>query len=197
MKKKEWREKISDLKASISEKEWQEGSRAIHKRLFANRLWEQSKHITLYHSVQKEIDTLSIIKRGWEVGKNIYLPKCDPKEKKLIFYKVESFDQLEVVYYGIPEPIPSLCRELNLGELELVIVPGLVFDEHGYRIGYGGGYYDRFLSTLSGKVKADTLSLAFPFQVSKQEELPRESFDIPVDTIVTSQETISCIDYRV
>jgi 5-formyltetrahydrofolate cyclo-ligase len=192
--KKEWREKISALKSNLSEQEWREKSQDIHKLLFTQSLWHHSKHIALYHSVEKEVDTIAIIQRGWELGKCIYLPKCNAKEKQLIFYHVESLDQLEGVYYGIPEPVPARCQKLRPEELELVIVPGLAFDQRGYRIGYGGGFYDRFLSNISSQV--NTLSLAFSFQVLQKEELPNDSFDIPVGTIVTDQETISCLDYR-
>jgi 5-formyltetrahydrofolate cyclo-ligase len=192
--KKEWREKISALKSNLSEQEWREKSQDIHKLLFTQSLWHHSKHIALYHSVEKEVDTIAIIQRGWELGKFIYLPKCNAKEKQLIFYHIESLDQLEVVYYGIPEPVPARCQKLRPEELELVIVPGLAFDQRGYRIGYGGGFYDRFLSNISSQV--NTLSLAFSFQVLQKEELPNDSFDIPVGTIVTDQETINCLDYR-
>lgn len=189
MNKKDWREKISSMKAKLSEKMREEESRGIHKRLFALPMWTESTHITMYHSVDKEVDTLELIKKGWEDGKKIYLPKCDSSKKKLNFYRIDSFDQLEVVYYGIPEPKPNECQELNIAELDVMIVPGLVFDLQGYRVGYGGGYYDRFLGSLSRKIS--TLSLAFPFQVSK-EELPREGYDIPVDFLVTSEQGISC-----
>jgi 5-formyltetrahydrofolate cyclo-ligase len=192
--KKEWRKKISSLKANLSEEEWREKSNDIHKLLFSQSLWHHSKHIALYHSVEKEVDTLAILQRGWEMGKNIYLPKCNSKEKQLVFYHIESLDQLEIVYYGIPEPVPEHCQKLRPEELELVIVPGLAFDQRGYRIGYGGGYYDRFLSHIAHQV--DTLSLAFSFQVLKKQELPNDSLDIPVDGIITEQETFNCLDYR-
>jgi 5-formyltetrahydrofolate cyclo-ligase len=190
--KKEWRKKISSLTSNLPEDEWREKSNEIHKLLFSHALWHRSKHIALYHSVEREVDTLAIMKRGWELGKRIYLPKCDPIEKQLIFYHIESTEQLEVVYYGIPEPVPALCQKLEAEELELVIVPGLAFDQRGYRIGYGGGYYDRFLNNISSQVK--TISLAFSFQVFKKQELPNDSFDIPVDGIITEQETFNCLD---
>lgn len=193
MNKKDWRGRLNSLKARLSRQEWEEESRKIHKRLFSHPVWKEATHITVYHSVDKEVDTLSLIREGWAAGKKIYLPKCDPKNKKLTFYQVESFDQLEVVYYGIPEPKPTECPELNIENLDVIIVPGLAFDLQGYRIGYGGGYYDRFLSSLSRRVA--TLSLAFPFQLV-EEALPREDYDIPVDIIITSQQCISCAELR-
>jgi 5-formyltetrahydrofolate cyclo-ligase len=192
--KKEWRQLISRLKSDLPEEEWRERSNDIHELLFSQSLWRDSEHIALYLSVEREVDTLAIIQRGWELGKRIYLPKCHTKEKQLVFYHVESLDQLEVVYYGIPEPVPAYCEKLRLEEVELIIVPGLAFDQRGYRIGYGGGYYDRFLSKLTHQV--DTFSLAFSFQVVKKQELPNDSFDIPVDGIITEQETFHCLDYR-
>lgn len=193
MNKKEWREKISSMKAKLSEEAREEESREIHKRLFAQSVWTESTHIAMYHSVDKEVDTLEIIRKGWVDGKQIYLPKCDSQKKKLTFYRIESFQQLEVVYYGIPEPKPTECQELNMEDLDAIIVPGLVFDLQGYRIGYGGGYYDRFLGSLSRK--KSTFSLAFPFQVV-EEELPKEAYDIPVDFLVTSEQCIACAELR-
>lgn len=193
MNKKEWRDRMSSLKARLSGQEWEEECNKIHNRLFSNSLWKDSTHITMYHSVDKEVDTLTLIREGWAAGKKIYLPKCDSKRKNLTFYRVESFNQLEVVYYGIPEPKPTECQELNLENLDAIIVPGLAFDLQGYRIGYGGGYYDRFLSSLSRRIP--TLSLAFPFQMI-EEALPREEYDLPVDFVITSQQCISCAKLR-
>jgi 5-formyltetrahydrofolate cyclo-ligase len=193
--KKEWRQIISKLKSDLPKEQWQKKSNDIHKLLLSEPLWCNAEHIALYLSVEKEVDTLAIIQQGWDLGKHIYLPKCHPEAKQLVFYRIESLDQLEVVYYGIPEPIPAHCEKLRLEELELIIVPGLAFDQRGYRIGYGGGYYDRFLSHLTTEV--DTLSLAFSFQVLKRQELlPNDSFDIPVDSIMTEQGTFNCLNNR-
>lgn len=194
MDKKAWRDKIISLQKNLSEKEWKELSKAIFQSVIHYECWKKSTSVALFYSVKKEVDTLSLIQRGWSEGKSIYLPKCFPQEKEMKFYKLESFDQLEIVYYGIAEPIIDKCEALSLEELELILVPGLAFDRRGYRIGYGGGYYDRFLKNTPSHVKK--LSLAFSFQVSNDQNLPRNEYDIPVETIITNEEIMICTNIK-
>lgn len=186
--KKGWRKRITKQKQGLSQEKWQEYSRLIQERLTESPLWKNSQHIAMYYSVEKEVDTLGLMKQAWAEGKNVYLPKCKPADKSLTFYQVDTFDQLETVYFGIPEPIPERCEPRTPAELDLIIVPGLVFDHKGYRIGYGGGYYDRFLQRVG---QTPLVSLAFPFQVT-EEELPVNQYDLPVGHIFLPQDQIIC-----
>lgn len=108
----------------------------------------------------------------------------------MTFYHIESYDQLETVYMNLREPNPNVTTAISSDAIELLIVPGIVYNKSGYRIGYGGGYYDRFLSTYLGL----TMSLAFDMQVN--DEVVREQFDLPVDRIITESATIPCYEYR-
>ena len=96
----------------------------------------------------------------------------------MTFYYIQHLNQLESSYYELLEPIVSKTKEARSEELDYMIVPGVAFDERGYRIGYGGGYYDRYLQTYTGA----TVSLLLPNQLFKQ--LPNDEYDIPVDTLI-------------
>ncbi|WP_342568045.1 5-formyltetrahydrofolate cyclo-ligase [Psychrobacillus sp. FSL K6-4046] len=137
-----------------------------------------------------EVDTEGLIKELWSMGKTVVVPKCSPKSRAMTFYHIESYDQLETVYMNLREPNPNITRAISSDAIELLIVPGIVYNKSGYRIGYGGGYYDRFLSTYLGL----TMSLAFDMQVN--DEVVREQFDLPVDRIITESATIPCYEYR-
>ncbi|WP_277587222.1 5-formyltetrahydrofolate cyclo-ligase [Psychrobacillus antarcticus] len=137
-----------------------------------------------------EVDTWSIIKKLWSLGKNVVVPKCSPLDRSMVFYQIESFDQLEQVYMHLREPNPHLSRAVTPQEIDMLVVPGIVYSEKGYRIGYGGGYYDRFLVNYKG----DTLSLAFDIQVVKYVEC--DVFDLPVDKIITPNTVFLCKQIR-
>lgn len=187
--KRSIRSKILKLREALTPVEWKDRSARIRQRLLRSKVWQEANHIALYHSVKKEVDTTGLIEAAWEEQKLVYLPKCEPKRRLLTFYRIDSFDQLEVVYYGLPEPDPARCAPLEMSQLDLAVVPGLAFDRQGYRLGYGGGYYDRFLAGLPDGVI--TLSLAFQFQVWA-DPLPRDTYDLPVHTILTETEWIDC-----
>ncbi|MDQ0340374.1 5-formyltetrahydrofolate cyclo-ligase [Caldalkalibacillus uzonensis] len=189
LSKREIRQRITVLKDQLTDQEWKIRSARIRERLINHAVWQQAQHVAVYHSVNKEVDTVPLIEEGWRQGKAIYLPKCNPRTRKLTFYRVDSFHDLEVVYYGIPEPDPKRCAALDFAHLQCLIVPGLAFDKQGYRIGYGGGYYDRLLGVLPADISR--VSLAFQFQVLPF-PLPRETFDQPVHMIVTEEEQIVC-----
>ncbi|WP_025028763.1 5-formyltetrahydrofolate cyclo-ligase [Caldalkalibacillus mannanilyticus] len=187
MTKKEWREKVSRLKKEMTEEAWREKSQKIHSLFFLTDEWKNAQHIALYYSIEQEVDTLSVIRQGWKEGKNMYLPSCQPKRHELIFCRIHDFSELTEQYFGIPEPRPDNYIQLVVDELQTIIVPGVVFDMEGYRIGYGGGYYDRFLPKLKPAVRR--VSLAFDYQVSTGLSLPREDHDVPVHKLITNEGT--------
>jgi 5-formyltetrahydrofolate cyclo-ligase len=163
-------------------------SNQIAEQLFQTELWKNAKTIGVTISRGKEVNTFSIIEKAWEQGKKICVPKCYPKEKKMEFRQIRSFDQLEIVYYGLQEPIVKETELVDNREIDFLIVPGICFSKDGFRLGYGGGYYDRYLTNFHGS----TVSLAFPVQIV--EEIPREPHDIPVKYIVTTDRVIDCYE---
>lgn len=140
-----------------------------------------------YMSMRSEVDTKELLTWAWEQGKTVALPITVTREKRLVAAAVTSFSQLRRGTFGVMEPDFALgARELDPALLDVVIVPGAAFDSRGYRIGYGGGYYDRFLP----HTRCLKLGLAFVEQVYPM--LPAAEYDIPVDLIVTDEGVIDC-----
>jgi 5-formyltetrahydrofolate cyclo-ligase len=181
MTKSEWRKKIKNELLSMEANDRKVLSEKIAAQLFETKLWQISNFIGITVSRKFELDTISIIKKAWEEGKTICVPKCYSANKKMEFRELSSFDDLENVYMDLYEPIIEKTKDIPKENIDLLIVPGLVFDKKGYRIGYGGGYYDRFLQDYQGS----TLSIAYSFQTAEQ--LPFEEFDVPVEQIITEE----------
>lgn len=165
-----------------------EEKKKIEMKLFDNLinhpLWNHAKIIGITSATEIEWNTSSIISQAWQEGKEIVIPKTNPKEKSMTFFKIDSFADLTAGYQGILEPKEAHLKQVSKEAIDLLIVPGIVFDTYGYRIGFGGGYYDRFLSDFKGR----TVSLLASFQLVKR--LPIEKHDIHVQYLITEKEMI-------
>ncbi|QFF99437.1 5-formyltetrahydrofolate cyclo-ligase [Psychrobacillus glaciei] len=186
MTKKEVRDEMKTRLATLDNKLYHTYSEQIKNRFLIEEDVNQASTIGLTISAFPEVDTEGIIKKLWEIGKTVVVPKCNPKDRTMTFYKLESFKQLETVYMQLLEPNPLLTTSVYPNNIDLLVVPGIVYEPTGYRIGYGGGYYDRFLSAYYGQ----TISLAFDFQVC--EAVERGNFDLPVNKIITNCQIIPC-----
>ncbi|WP_370642262.1 5-formyltetrahydrofolate cyclo-ligase [Virgibacillus salidurans] len=169
---------IEKLK-NIPEKTKQTIEKQLIDHLVNSTLWKEADTVGITMSQGFEWDTTAIIEAAWKQNKIVCVPKCIPQEKKLTFYQLDSYDQLEVVYYNLMEPKPNETREIDKAAIDLLIVPGLLFDKGGFRIGFGGGYYDRFLMDYPN----ETVSLLHGSQLV--EKIPREEFDLPVKHLIT------------
>ncbi|MCH1624932.1 5-formyltetrahydrofolate cyclo-ligase [Fredinandcohnia quinoae] len=161
-------------------------SKSITEKIITLPEWNHAKTIGITISGKHEVNTEELIKMAWKANRRVVVPKCIPSTKKLVFREITSFSQLEVVFYGLKEPIEDQTKEVDQGDIDLLIVPGLRFTKEGYRLGHGGGYYDRFLTTYEG----NTISLAFDIQII--DSLPIETFDLPVQKIITNEQMINC-----
>ncbi len=179
-KKKQLREKMKDNLKQMNDDDYQTFSYELKKKLLRSKEWKEAKTIGITISTNREVDTRSIIEAGWEEKKRIVVPKCFPEKKELKFYQINSFQEVEDSFYSLKEPIITMTPFVEKSEIDLLIVPGLIFDEHGYRIGFGGGYYDRYLMDYANM----TISLAFDFQLV--DDLPKENFDIPIQKIISN-----------
>ncbi|KZZ86318.1 5-formyltetrahydrofolate cyclo-ligase [Bacillus sp. SJS] len=186
MKKTNLREQMKIQLQKMDDVQYHEYSQLIEQQLLQSPLWKKAKTIGLTISQNREANTRSIIEKGWKEGKRMAVPKCFPLEKEMEFRVITSFNQLETVYYGLQEPIPSMTDPVEKCDVDVMVVPGLCFDSRGYRIGYGGGYYDRYLQNFT----SDTVSLAFSCQVLPL--VPSEIFDVPVKWIITEKEVLHC-----
>lgn len=150
----------------------------LYKHLFNSLLWKEAKVIGITSSTSIEWNTGPIIERAWQDNKIVALPKTIPHKSLLKFYQVESFNELIVGYADILEPIHNESNYIAKENIDLLIVPGVVFDLFGYRIGFGGGYYDRFLADFPNR----TVSLVSRIQLVEQ--LPVEKHDKRVDYLI-------------
>jgi 5-formyltetrahydrofolate cyclo-ligase len=142
--------------------------------------------ILLYAPIKSEIDVMPIFELAKEKGKKVAFPKCNTEERTMKFHFVDSLEELSPCAYGIREPsedAPVYDPETTQGSA-LCFVPGLAFDVYGYRLGYGKGYYDRFLNNFCG------LSIGITFDELKCKALPIEPTDISVDIIITDKESV-------
>ncbi len=180
MEKNEIRKSIKDLKKHLPESDQKGYSERILEQLYNIPEFKKCKMIFSYVSFNQEVITTSLIKTAFEHGKKTAVPKITNEGMKFFF--INSFEDLKPGVLGILEPttkeeaIPAPLEE------NLVIVPGLAFDEHKNRIGYGKGYYDSFFAKYQS-YPLIKIALAYDFQILKK--VPADDFDIKVDSIIT------------
>ncbi|ABW19796.1 5-formyltetrahydrofolate cyclo-ligase [Alkaliphilus oremlandii] len=188
--KKEIRANILQQKSLISDEVVNNTSISIFNILSQQNFYKKANNIMLYISFGKEVVTKYIIEDLQKSGKRVFIPVTVPKTKALIVSELKDFEKdLQVGHFGVMEPKEEALRPVDPSILDLVIVPGVAFDQSGYRIGYGGGYYDRFIPRLSAH--ATTVSLAFDMQLI--DKVPTSQYDIPVQYIITEKQLIQCL----
>jgi len=186
--KKKDKIRIEMLKSlnGISEEEHAELCEDVKNTVINTAEFKNAKTIGITISRFPEVDTRSIIEAAWALGKRAAVPKCIKESREMDFYCITSFDELEIIYMDLLEPIIEKTQLVSKEEIDLQFVPGIVYSEKGFRIGFGGGYYDRYLKDYNGH----KLSLAFEQQICNL--IPVENHDIPVALIVTNKRTITC-----
>lgn len=180
--KKEIRKKIIKKRNELSFAEIEEKSKAVEALLFQQDFYKKSQTILFYASFNSEVKTDEIIKQAINDGKTVSLPIVINEEKKLEIKNILDLTNLEISPFGIREPNNSLPN-VSPADLDLVVIPCCCLDKRGNRIGYGGGYYDRFLASLSSGV----FKVALAYEIQIIDELPCEDHDFPVDAIITEK----------
>lgn len=163
-------------------------NKKILNNFMSSKLFIESTNIMCFVSFGSEVDTHSIIQNSLENSKKIFVPYIEEGKKEMKISQIESFDDLVPGRFNILEPKADKIREASKDDLDLIIVPGLVFDKKGYRIGYGGGYYDKFMASMKKNTKK--LGISFNFQLIN-DKLPKDEFDIPVNYILTEKGIIT------
>lgn len=181
LNKKEMRKEIKEMWKDFQGEARAQAEKEIYEQLFSHPFWVESQIIATTISMPMEINTKPIVQRAWTEGKTVAVPLVNVKGKYMTFYQITGYEELVRGTMDILEPSPA-SQSVELDEKSLCIVPGLAFSKEGYRVGFGGGFYDRFLTNFSGK----TVALAFHFQCNR--EFLVESYDIPVQVIVTNQQ---------
>ena len=176
------RKKILTLLRNQKEEDRLKKSGKILKKLFSLPEFQKARVVLFYASFDGEVETFEMMKQAQKLKKKIALPVIIKDQKKILPKLVENLEAgLGKGMYGIHEPSREYSQALELDQLDLVLVPGIVFDKDNYRLGRGHGYYDRFLAQLPPAVP--TIGLAFDFQVV--ERLPhREHHDVPVSRVI-------------
>jgi 5-formyltetrahydrofolate cyclo-ligase len=182
--KKEIRKHMLFVRSSLSDETVKSKSELIFQKVLQTPEYEEAHNVLLYADYSHEVETGKIFMDAIKRGKRVYYPKSDGLTNTMEFYRVTSLDQLENGYKGIREPkeVESLRYRLNRREDTLIIIPGVAFDTAGYRLGYGKGFYDKY---LANKRQISTIALSFSDQII--DEIPHDSHDIKMDKIVTEE----------
>ena len=181
--KNQLKEAILEKRNLLSKEEIIEKSRKIENNLINLVQYKNSKTIMFYVSFNSEVNTHDMIREALR-NKTVVIPKVAHHEIEPSV--IIDFDNLiPSSKFGILEPIETM--KIAYKNINLVLVPGIVFDEEGHRIGYGFGYYDKFLKKVPKAIK---IGLVFDFQVI--DRIPREMHDVPVDFIMTEERVIKC-----
>ena len=185
--KKEFRKKVLDLRNNQDTNSVDHNSKLIIQKLITMDEVKKAKTIMAYLDFNNEVKTDKLIDTLIYLDKKVLIPITILKEKKLIPSQIKDLsNELKIGTYGIREPKEEFVRPVDNKEIDLVIVPGVAYDKDGYRLGYGGGFYDRFLQTL--RDDAITIGVAFDLQIF--DDIPKESHDAQLDYIITETKTI-------
>lgn len=177
---------MTSKRKSITEKFRRSASDKIINTLITKFLTDDIAMIMTYIATKGEVDTYPLIKYGLDKGVGICVPRTFKQTNEMEPVRINDLDRdLQPGSYGIPEPVTELTKSVSISDIDIVIVPGVAFDESGYRLGFGGGYYDKFINSLAPSTK--NIALAYEFQIF--EKLPRDSWDKPVHAIITEKQT--------
>jgi 5-formyltetrahydrofolate cyclo-ligase len=183
--KKQIRKDILSLRNALPKTELEAMSRNICGRFTRLPVVENCASVMIFLSFGSEINTDYIIEWLWEKQKKVLVPLCKPEAREMDIIPITTFDDLEPGYFGIREPKRDLRPPVDKEAIDLVVVPAVAFDRRGYRVGYGGGYYDRFLAGMD----VPRIGLAFSCQIIP--EAPVDQYDLAVQGIVTEKEYIN------
>ena len=173
--KKALRHKYSAIRQSIPDR--LEKSRAICKNFLSTMSYRHSDTVLLYHSINQEVDTTELIKTLLDTDKRVALPVCRDNGE-MVFRYITSESDLTKGFFSAPEPNES-CEEFVSSKHAVCVIPAIAFDKKGFRLGYGKGYYDRFLTDPS------IVKVGFTYDELFVDSLPRGRFDIACDLVIT------------
>lgn len=180
--KSEYRNHIIKKRDALSLSEKNKKDDDIYKIIINSDLFIRSKVLFIYISFGNEVNTHKIIQYALDMGKEVCVPKVISRLKGMRALKITDLKELEISSYGILEPKDN-SQEILLENMDLAIIPGLAFDLKGGRLGYGGGFYDRFFSDTNIDIRK--IALAYEFQLL--DGLPLEEHDITIDGIITEK----------
>lgn len=189
------RQQILEKRKAMTATERMEKQDGIVSGLLSLPQMQRAQTVFLYLDFRGEVSTDEILRWGWNQDKTMAIPVTVIEKKRLIPVAIRSFDEVRPGAYGIREPIVSANTEkdpescaIPAESIDVVIVPGVAFDPRGGRLGYGGGYYDRFLP----KLRTDVVKIGLAFELQVVDQVPVEEHDIHLDFLVTEKRVIDC-----
>lgn len=183
--KKEIRAQMRKIRREMPEEVIRQKDRSIYEKLIAMDQYRRANTVVLYVSKELEVDTRQLMKKAWEDGKRVAVPRCIENTRLMNMHLIRSMDDLRVGAYGILEPdesLPILTQTKNA----VCIVPAFCNDYRGYRVGYGGGYYDRYLSRFEG------VKIGVNYSECVRPRLIGGRYDVPIDILVTDRYIRRC-----
>jgi len=187
MDKKALRKSIFAQRDTQSPEVIAEKSKAIHEKLFQLEEFQKAQTIMIYAAMRGEVQTKGIFTEAQKQGKRVVVPISQLADRTLLLSEIRDYDhELEIATFDVPEPKKEFLRPVPHSEIDLVIVPGVGFDDQGNRLGYGGGFYDRFLAGLKPSVPA----IAVCYELQIRDDLVAEEHDLPMDWVITEMRAI-------
>ena len=187
MDKKEIRALMRSKKAALTEQYVAEYSERVTELFTAQPFYRDAQVLYAYLTFNQELRTDGLIRRAWADGKRVAVPRVLGKGV-MEFYYIDSFDGFITSSFGVPEP-PEDPEKLADEKDVLLLMPGLAFDRDHNRVGYGGGFYDRYIERKQREgARIYKPALAYPFQIV--EHIPANEFDVRVDAVITAEEIL-------
>ena len=183
--KNELRPKALEKRGALDEKYRQDAEQKAIQHLVSTEEFSRADKILLYYPVKSEADPLPLFEIARELGKKVAFPKCNKDDLTMRFFEISSQKDLSLGAYNIPEPKEDL-GELICDERTLCVVPALLYSRDGHRLGWGKGYYDRFLAGFAG------VSIGFAYDGFVVDELPHSEHDRQLDMIITEKGVYRC-----
>ncbi|MEO5341317.1 MAG: 5-formyltetrahydrofolate cyclo-ligase [Magnetococcus sp. MYC-9] len=197
--KQHMRDTLRSMRRALSSAEQQGLSGAVCQRALQLPLFQSASSIGLYLSIDHEVDPSSLLHAATLSNKAVFLPVVDRSRRQVHFVRYRAKDPLRTGAFGLREPllpagqIPSMEETAAcVSSMDILFLPLVAFDAKGWRLGYGGGYYDRLLSCIPKETgqKPQLIGLAYHFQAVPA--VPHEAHDVPMDQVVTDRACLIC-----
>lgn len=181
------RKRILAARDQLSTIDRREKSKAVEYHFLSLLEMSQWSTLFVYVNFRSEVETVELINRCLNQGRRVAVPLVDAAAARMIPLLIQDPENdLRPGYYGIPEPDPKNCLPVEAKEIDAAVIPGSVFDLRGGRLGYGGGYYDRFLVNEAPQAKR----VGFAFELQVVEQVPILAHDQPLDILITEKRIV-------
>lgn len=186
--KKRIRKKLLNERKNMREEDVKDLSEKIINKIKKIPVYQTSKTIMIYLSFENEVDSSELVRDCFENGKRVVVPYCIKEDKSIIPTEIKDLNiDLSEAKMGYLQPKKDSLNPVDISDIDLIILPGIAFDRKGYRVGFGAGYYDRFLGIVNFEIP--TIGVAYDFQIVDS-FIKMESYDIPVDYVMTEERII-------